>query len=710
MENENFAQEEMLPDEIEVLKDKIEEAKEKILAEASQPHPMEDMLKALAIKLDGQFEEAARERKEIEDRWKEDLRQYQGRYESGEASRFDKKDHKGSRAFANITRPKTQSYYSKMSDILFPTDDVNFALKLNKLSTQDQDIARAAMRRMDDTIREQLLESNHASVSRDVLRDGAIFGTGIKKAPVLSNKVDKMWVPLGEGVHELRITERETPDEYCVRPWNYFPDMSASRKRDCEYEFERQYLTRKALQDLAKLSCIIQPQMQEVLKTKPGDEVDEFEQAMRQEVSELESKKGGKKYVLKMYHGPILKNDLLASGQYTEEELEDSEEVVMGEVWFIGNFVIKVAVNPLDSGESQYSVWSPEKDDSSVFGYGIPYLLRHPQKIRNSTMRMMLDNAGMSVGPQIVIDKNAITPADGEWKITPNKVWYKKRGDTPVANAFQTYHITNNQSDISAIYKISRELADEETNMPLASQTNEGANVMASKTGVMSMVMNAQNVTLRAGVKNWDDDMTIPTIRRYYEWNMQFNPDPQIKCDCKIYAKGSSELLLKETQAANIGNLVSMATSEVFAPMTNFQGLYRQVIKTMQYDPDTVLLSEAEQQRNAENAQGKGPSPEQVEMAVKQEEIAVSREKLQLQARIHQDKMAMQQQNLEMRIRLAEVEKEKLIVQLMTQKDISAKQAEAMLAGKQLDAENKRVLEADKVKAKIALPPGYFPG
>ena len=79
---------------------------------------------------------------------------------------------------------------------------------------------------------------------------------------------------------------------------------------------------------------------------------------------------------------------------YEKDELDDEVEAT---VFFAGNRVIKVSLNPMDSDEQPFSVFNWEKDESSIFGFGVPCLMRSAQKVINASWRMMMDNAGLSV-------------------------------------------------------------------------------------------------------------------------------------------------------------------------------------------------------------------------------------------------------------------------------------------------------------------------
>ena len=57
------------------------------------------------------------------------------------------------------------------------------------------------------------------------------------------------------------------------------------------------------------------------------------------------------------------------------------------------------------------AVFNREKDESSIFD-GVPCLMRSAQKVINASWRMMMDNAGLSVADQLVINKELLHPAD----------------------------------------------------------------------------------------------------------------------------------------------------------------------------------------------------------------------------------------------------------------------------------------------------------
>jgi hypothetical protein len=201
-----------------------------------------------------------------------------------------------------------------------------------------------------------------------------------------------------------------------------------------------------------------------------------------------------------------------------------------------------------------------------MFGYGVPYLMRTPQRILNTAWRMLMDNSGVAVGPQIVAKQGKVLPADGGWEITPMKLWFATDENAPVNDVFASHEINSHQQEISNIILAAKQFADEETNLPMIAQGERGAMPEQTATG-MSMLMNAANTVLRRMVKSFDDQVTKPLITGFYDWNMQFNDSDEIKGDFTIDARGSSSLMVKELQTQQLMQFVNFYAHPAFGPI-----------------------------------------------------------------------------------------------------------------------------------------------
>lgn len=627
--------------------------------------------------------EQVRLKQTIERRWMEDLRNYYGRYD--DVADKDMADDGRSRAFVKLTRHKTNSWAARLADLLFPTDERNWGIKptplpalasaakeaiehakasvegANEAAAAGNDPAALVMKQqadayaasakqtaeeiteakkrcelMERTIEDQLKEAKYEAQCRDVIEDGCRLGTGILKGPLTANRLRTEWranTALG-GTWQLAEVPDPMPEFKRVDPWHFFPDMSARTIAEAEFTFERHLPTKRDLRRMAKKLGFNKKAVGRLIAGGAPQYSDDAMHVaeLRQMVGEGEAIKD--RYVMWEYHGPLEGDEisllLRVSGNEEEAQRAEAEADPLDEtrviVYFIGNEVLKIAPEyPLDSGESLYSVFNYEKGETSIFGTGVPHAMADSQGAVNAAWRMMLDNSALSVGPQIVIDKDQIQPQTrGDWGLKPLKVWLRSSTATAAVNPpFEVHNIPNNQQQLGGIIELGKMFVDEETSMPTIAQGEQGA---ASQTmGGMSILINSANVVFRRVVKSFDDDLTTPTLRRAYDWNMQFNADKSIKGDMQVDARGTSVLLVREIQSVNLLNIVTnWSVHQVLAPHLKVREAMAKALQTMMITPDDVLYSPEEFQANQEKAaalaaqQPQPPSPEEFRVQLAQ--------------------------------------------------------------------------------------------
>jgi len=381
---------------------------------------------------------------------------------------------------------------------------------------------------MQEEIDDQLTEALYSTKSRDMIHDACVYGAGVLKAPVVVGRERRSWVkevdPMtGQALHVLDIVNEPRPGVEHVPIWDFFPDMSATKVEDAEFFFERSYKTKRDVRQLVNSPHYLTDQVRAlVAEDARHTQVASDHLNKLREISGVDAQIDDNRYEIWKYSGPIDKEDLVACGcELTEEQLDDPLTELYGVVEFAGTRVIKAHLNPMDTNEMVYSVFSYEKDDTSIFGFGVPYMLRNPQRVINAAWRMILDNGGLAVGPQIVVNRNLVRPADGDWNIRGRKVWEMEDKMRSVAEVFGMYEISSHQQELANIFTMARQLADEEPSLPLIAQGEQGMHTTRTAHG-MSILMNSANVVLRRAVKNFDDDVTTPIIRRFYDWNMQY--------------------------------------------------------------------------------------------------------------------------------------------------------------------------------------------
>lgn len=481
--------------------------------------------------------------------------------------------------------------------------------------------AREKADAMAKEIDSQLSASRWNIKNRSAILDLCKLGSCCLKGPTSLAKTRGAWSKEGD-VYHLNFIADPQPEYSLVDMWNWFPDMNARFPHEKEFDFERHLETKRSLRALAKKPGFNKAAIRRILETDMPESPPTY-LALLRDITGNTNISLDRRYVIWEYHGAIEAEELnalamallppekaaaviaaarLHAGKDSDEDDPLREHQVV--IWFGHNEIIKFGPAPLDSGESIYSSTSFLEDETSLFGFGVPFIMRNSQSVVNGSWRMMMDNGGISSGPQVVVNENVISPADGVMELTGFKLWTWLQGKTlPPSSVppFQVFNIQNNQAQLIELVKLALEFIDTEISLPLVAQGEQGAHPETS--GGRSMLMNSANVVFRWVVKNWDDHITTPVITRAYDWNMQHSKVDYIKGDYQVDARGSSVLLVRDMQAQNLANmLANYAGSPVLGKYMKIVECFRKLVQCYGLSADDVIKSDDEIQSDAEAA------------------------------------------------------------------------------------------------------------
>jgi hypothetical protein len=699
-----------------------------------------ERLEMLGGRLQVKLKDYIGQREPIERRMIEDMRQYHCRYDADtEAQMADAKNNR-SKVFANITRSKTNAAEARISDMLFPADDKNWSIGPTPIPESSKEaqgfegqaaqnqalapqqmpgmpqqapadpeaMAKKAAQGMTRVIDDQLNECQYNIQARRMIHQAAVLGTGVLKGPIIVSKRDRKWDKMddpatGQSVRVLQIDNRTAPAVEWIDVWNFFPDLSAKTVEECEAIYERKFISRRQLKELARRPGYLKDQIAKVLESGPKEysTTSDHLQKMR-EIAGITGVQDDTRFELWEYHGPVDTEDLRACGCDVEDDdvFADREGVVI----FIGDVVIFADINHLETGERPFAVWNWEEDESCMFGYGVPYLMRTPQRILNSAWRMMMDNSGTAVGPQIAVKSSKVQPSNGKWAIEPMKLWFITDPNIPVNDAFATFDINSHQGELANIIQIAKTFADEETNLPMIAQGERGT-APDTATG-MSMLMNAANTVLRRMVKAFDDYITKPMITRFYDYNMQNHPDEAVKGDFEVDARGTTALLVKELQTQQLMAFGNFYAHPTFGPILaqKAPNMLRRIAESLRLSPDDVIPTDEElQQQQAAAAQQPAPMPPQLQVAQIRAEAEMKRAEYQASADQNDMNVRLQlaQQDYQYKIQALQLEREIEMLRLASTKELTLEQIKAKLADTTIKETSKKQLFSAEQQLKM---------
>ena len=446
---------------------------------------------------------------------------------------------------------------------------------------------------MQDEIDRQLIACQYNGEGRKVLHDAAVMGTGIIKGPIVVNRVRKSWSPMKDStdasVFVLEMVKERDPASECVSPWNVFPDPSCGDDvHNGRGIYEYRTVTSKQLRDLSKQPGYLPEQIGKVLEEGPADTPYVSENNQRERDDNAVKPHDSEHFQLWEYWGEFSPEDLRTAGVDMPDSSTDS---ISGCIIIVNKTVIKGFLNPIETGDLPYDFMPWEMVDGSPWGYGVPFLMRPAQRVLNAAWRQLMDNSGLSVGPQVFIKARGVDPADGRRELTGRKIWMCDDTVNP-RDAMAMVDIPNHGQEIQQIIDLAMKFADEESAVPALAQ-GEKANA-PDTVGGMTILMNSSNVVLGRMVKQFDDCITRPHISRYYDWNMAYSDKAEIKGDFQVDARGSSVLLLRDMHAQALLQLGQYQGSGIISPFVNWEAWFKAVLKLQQIDPTDIMKTEAE--------------------------------------------------------------------------------------------------------------------
>jgi hypothetical protein len=643
-----------------------------------------------------------------------------------------------STVYIGLTRQKSNAAEARLADILLPTDDRNWGiqptpkpdlmtmardtqmagdkqtgepllspdtgepLRMKDIARAAMDVARKKAEAMQLEIDDQLTECDYNAEVRKVIHNSAVLGTGVLKGPIVTNRTRKAWQPYkdieGNQIHTLEIVEEIKPASFSVDPRNVWPDPGCGDSiHNGKGIYEREQLTARQVRELAKQPGFMKAQLRKVLEEGPK------KSATFQELKDEDQRDIARDvYEMWTYWGEVEHEDLEATGVAVGEK--DELRSISACVVMINSTVVKAFLNPLEGGDLPYDFFVWEKVAGSVWGYGVPYLMRAQQRVLNAAWRQMMDNSGVTSGPQIIVKAGTIQPADKQWQISARKIWYATDDVDDVRKAFTAVEFNSHQTELANIIKMAMELADQETGVPAITQGEKGA--APDTVGGMQMLMNSANVVLRRLVKQFDDSVTKPHIRRYYDYNMMYSEDEEIKGDFSIDARGSSALLVRDIQNQSFLNLLAAAANPTFGIYIDTQKLFEKALQAQHIDPKDVFKPEDElekiKEQMANPQQQQAPDP-RVQAAQIRAQTDMERAKAQNAGDMMeiQLRQTLAQQEGELRMAELQMTREIEMLKMSNNQNISLEEIKAKLAETAIRERGKKEIYAAEQNLKL---------
>ncbi len=717
--------------------------------EAERREALAARVEAFGASLCKTRDEAINGRKQsgIEDEWRKCDDAYQGidaatAMNSGKPSGTDggyingpAKGPTRSTVFLNITRPYVDASAARVSDMLLPTDDRAWGIKPTPITSAAEGVPQvetqqaspetapvqpqagapqaglmgqvqpppqamspvaaaveAATKAADGAtkqIEDWHIECQWHAEMRKAIEDCARLGTLVLKGPTPVRRTSRV-AKMTDGGLQIVLESKIKPASKAISPWKFYPDPGCGENiQDGAYCWEEDSLTARALAALKGLPGYIDAQIDKVLEEPPG---------AKRTSAPTQRLNPSDKDNYPVWYGYCVadRDDLVAAGVKVPDDGPVSCPCV---VTIANDHVIRASLNPLDSGDFPYDVMPWVRKSGVPWGTGVADQIETPQRMLNAATRNLMDNSGLSSGPQIVMRKGAILPADNSYELTPRKVWYAQDGFdvTDVRGAFTAFDIPSMQPELMGIIQFALKMAEDVTGMPMMMQGQQSPTTPETLGGQI-MQQNNASVVLRRIARLFDDRVTEPHIRRYYEWLLMYGDDDSIKGDFQIDARGSTALVERDIQnqaVIQMGNIVMNPAFEIDPAKWAEEAL-----RAQRLDPKRFKLSDEKKRQLAQQPPPKAPAVEAAEIranaAVQTAQISAEASVQRSQLDTDRDSVYVQAENdrtqLEHEARMAELaQRERLaMLEYANKNNATLEQIKADLA--------KTVLKINSVK------------
>ena len=582
-------------------------------------------------------------KKPIEDEMLMALRQRNGEYEADKLKQI--RDQGGSEIYMMITEVKCRAAESWLRDILLesgtPPWDLHatpvpnlspkqeaevqeaFAervlnmvqsagraptkeemMEMKEVASQEYrfEVLRQAQNRADNMktkIQDQFAQGGWNHAFNEFITDLVTYPCAFIKGPVIRRQKILGWTTDMDGNTRAQADERLAPEYERVDPFKIYPEPGITNINE-GYLFEHHAMTRMDLADLIGVPGYDDDAIRKVLEIGNGQSW--INEDVRQQKEEEE-----RKYYTEMRPTEIfdalefwgkVSGEMLLEWGMSEEEVPDPAREYDANVWVVGNYVIKAILNYDPLGEKPYVKSSFIKCPGAFWGKGIPKIIEDLQNVCNAAARALVNNMGISSGPQVEVNLERIPPNEDITQLSPWKIWQVT--NDPVGSSSPAVRFTQPESNaqtLVAVYDKFSRLADDHSGIPSYVYGDLDVQGAGRTSSGLSMLMGAAGKGIRQVVMYIDTDVVKPIVQRQFIYNMRYDLDESIKGDVEVVPKGSINLAVKETVNVRRIEFLNATANPVDVEIIGKEGraaILREVAKGLQMPVDDVVPSREE--------------------------------------------------------------------------------------------------------------------
>lgn len=477
-----------------------------------------------------------------------------------------------------ISRPELARDLGLYSDILEPvSDSLNTGAGITATAITYEP-AKAAARKMEKKMHDQLDESSAEKHLRSATFECALFGTGVMKGPFAYDKEYPNWNENGD----YDPVYQTIPKVEYVSIWDFYPDPDARNMDEAEFTIQRHRMSRSQLRGLKRRPHFRDESIELAVDYGPSYQREYWEHTLEDDANTSNIDR----YEVLEYWG-IMDAELAEEADFDiPDDMEDREQVQVN-IWVCNGQILRLVMNPFTPIRIPYCAVPYEMNPYSFFGVGVAENMEDTQLLMNGFMRMSVDNAALSGNLLIEVDETNLVPGQ-DLEVYPGKVFRRQAG-APGQAIFGT-KFPNVSQELTMMFDKARQLADESTGIPSYSHGMSGVMGVGRTASGMSMLMGAAAQSIKAVVRNIDDYLLSPMGKSLFAFNMQFNFDKEFaQGDLEVKARGTESLMRNEVRSQRLLQFMQMTANPQLAPMVKYDYILRELAASMDLDEEKIL-------------------------------------------------------------------------------------------------------------------------
>jgi hypothetical protein len=700
-------------------------------------------LDALAMHLTSEFERCVKARTNVDRRMMQDERQYEGRSRVADPNKrypndTDSDSSDDTVATIHATRSFTNLFSARVVDMVLPANEIPFRVdpdpnpdpacipsfvppqaqpgEMNPETGEQappveptpEDIQLAiddanerAAGKMQNTLKDQLMEGGLQKHGRRAIHDAMRIGVGILRGPFVQYK-RRTKVRFTEGAPEpaVEVDELTVPGLAYVNPWYFWYDMTPGLDK-ARKTFEFEPYDRSEMMGLKKYPNMIVGAIDELLaEPKPCIE-GPLAEAVSKRNSELNLVEplDGRWAVLRVFAAIDPKKLKEIGGiDWPHDNVMPLIEMLM-----CNGKCLKWKLSELECDyRVPYYAFTPFPCDDTIYGWSVPYMARSAQRTLDGAWEATKLNAAVSSGAMIFLLKSVIQPKDGKWNwggpkyfdFVPNGI------DMRVQDAVQSLVIPSNvEGNLQLVEKAMDNMSqDTMLSQVLQGDISEAANSPASG---LVQIINLHTIIQRDIATRFDDGIAQPMPQAYSQWNLLYNDDQGIKGDFNIRATASSAFVAKDVQTQHLQVLTTMAQQPQFAGFTDSYALWQANVEILDVPRKDQICKPRDKalQDQAAMQQSQGDPVVQAKMA----ELEVQKQKIEADMQIRTQELQLETQRLQtdQQFKMAELQAKIQIAQMDLQRSYVEASAKREIDIASLDAQIDKATSDQAAKSAI---------